>query len=744
MTIPNDDEVEAGLVALGASQFSSPALHDNPSFTRSKDAFIVEAVASGISSQRVLDLFDKDFTVAGLVDQIDKFLRLNPLITDLIIYYCGHGGFTKRNKFYLALRSMREGREATEGLSLGQLRSDLDDRLSSRRVYLVLDCCFAAAVISEWMSDAGMAVAEVMADQVFESFPRVGTALLAAAPASAPAIAFENEEYTVFTSALVRVLHDGVSGQGPRLSMRDLFNSAEKLIKNERANTAPIPELYPRAQDHSDIAKTPLFLNAKGSKAPQEGEEKEEQEEDKYKDEYKGKYKDFEQEERVSSRSLAGLIEEIASRQGPLILSLEAMTVAFLLSLLSIFCGLGWLEVDFDLNQKKEVGFIFAPNWTIVYLVLFPLYLSVFSVLTSRCRRTLMDFCDGRILTGPNGAPISHQAILAAWDSALKGVSSVMWLVLALVVVQTVGQWIYASLVPLMTGKSDVVDWGTLAAVHPDKANWWATLFFASVAYIYMGVALFIYLAILIYAAAFAAFLNSLSDHSGQFRLVARSQIFRQRLSEIVTSTYVCVIFGIGAAIAMRMQAEYLQSGYTLITDLWFSDVIAAFRWLFGGAAVAQPAQVLHIPSKWTSFAELMVTLFILFIVVYLIYSAFDKARLFYLEHIDSADWRRRMKIQFDREEIERVRSWTFLNSVVPRHADMAVVLAGEVLNYIFIGYGSIGVAAAIYAVLKFAIAPTRNSRRAGGGRTGPVADVAGHEAAAAGIQTAHGEKHSP
>src|ERR1700691_3934974 len=98
MMIPNEDHIEPGLVVLGASRFSSPDLYDNPSFKRSKTAFIAEAIANGIPTDRVIDLFDNQIAVGVLIDKIENFLRLRPVITDLIIYYCGHGGFTKRDE----------------------------------------------------------------------------------------------------------------------------------------------------------------------------------------------------------------------------------------------------------------------------------------------------------------------------------------------------------------------------------------------------------------------------------------------------------------------------------------------------------------------------------------------------------------------------------------------------------------------------------------------------------------------
>ena len=60
------------------------------------------------------------------------------------------------------------------------------------------------------------------------------------------------------------------------------------------------------------------------------------------------------------------------------------------------------------------------------------------------------------------------------------------------------------------------------------------------------------------------------------------------------------------------------------------------------------------------------------------------------------------------------MRSQTFLSSVISHYNAWCVILAGEVLNYFFIGYGSIGVITFLYAILTFAILPAIRSRTTG------------------------------
>lgn len=43
----------------------------------------------------VLDLFDQDMPPHAIVDAIERHIDSHPGMTDLLIYYCGHGNFLR-------------------------------------------------------------------------------------------------------------------------------------------------------------------------------------------------------------------------------------------------------------------------------------------------------------------------------------------------------------------------------------------------------------------------------------------------------------------------------------------------------------------------------------------------------------------------------------------------------------------------------------------------------------------------
>jgi hypothetical protein len=405
--------------------------------------------------------------------------------------------------------------------------------------------------------------------------------------------------------------------------------------------------------------------------------------------------------------NLGAKIENVAKNAGPLVLGVLSITVAFVLLLLSQALGLGTLTYhDYAHGIDKEVGFLSAPNWTIVYAVLFPVYLCLFAVLIERSEFTLRSLLQARVITGPSGAAVTEDALFSAWNMGLKKISLALWALLIVVVVQTSVEWLSTCLGPLLNESvaSNAVDWSTLAATaQPSKPSKISSILFSLVAYLYMGFALFIYLSILVYVAGFCLFLNKIADPSGNFRLVLRDVTLGARLSDIGMNFFFCAILGLGAGFMMRLQAIYLETNYSHVTDLLFSDFLG-WAGRLQTTAGERIAEAFSIPSGWTSLLEVAFTLLMLFTVVYLLHDTFEKARQYYIDHADKNDWCASMGIECGKDNIEAIRRQAFLATVFPNYVHMGVVVIGVVFSLLFIGHGSIAIATVLYAGLQFGV----------------------------------------
>jgi WD40 repeat protein len=249
-----------GVIFLGASRFIKEGL-DNPAFATSKTRVADVLTNEFLSAEQVvqLDMFDQERTPAAMVDDVSSFLDAHKDVTDLIIYYCGHGGFLPDQSYYLALRGTREGREATTGLQLKQFWIDLEDVLAGRRIYVVLDCCFAAAALRTWMSDNS--ISKMIVDQTEAGFPHSGTVLLAAASPKIAAIAPEGRATTLFSGHFADAIRAGIKGGPKMLSLIELAQSIRERILLEPLKHRVMPSLLAPHQEQGDVSLIPFVRN---------------------------------------------------------------------------------------------------------------------------------------------------------------------------------------------------------------------------------------------------------------------------------------------------------------------------------------------------------------------------------------------------------------------------------------------------------------------------------------------------
>jgi WD40 repeat protein len=253
-----------GIVYLGASRFPNNRELDRPSFAASKRR--VEEVLTKkyllADSIEDLDLFNRDLLPSQIVHEVHSFLTENDRLTDLIIYYCGHGSFLPPDRtYYLMLRTTHPERAASTGLQFKQFRTDLDEVLSGKRIYLLLDCCYAAAAVSDWM--AGSNISTVIGGQIEDVFPSHGTALLAATSRSSPAIAPADRETTLFSGHLADAIENGADIDRDVLSLSDIAQSVRNRIRREGIRNRVLPELYAPRQMLGDVSRIPLTRNGR-------------------------------------------------------------------------------------------------------------------------------------------------------------------------------------------------------------------------------------------------------------------------------------------------------------------------------------------------------------------------------------------------------------------------------------------------------------------------------------------------
>jgi hypothetical protein len=408
--------------------------------------------------------------------------------------------------------------------------------------------------------------------------------------------------------------------------------------------------------------------------------------------------------------NLAAGIESVANAGGPLVLGVGSMTVAFLLLLISQMLDLHSIKIP---ESGKEVGFMYAPNWCVVYTVLFPFYLVLFAILTERARNLFINLAERGVIVGPNGESVPEAVVFAGWKAALKKVSFLLWLMLVIIAFQTGQEWVKTCLWPYTRGTEVIsLDWSTAATKIPGLSRS-MSIVFSGVAYVYMAVALYVYLAILVYAAALCYFLNTVATSTGEFRMVARDGTLGEQLSFIGNVIYGSVLLGLGAGFMMRLQAAYLASDHLFVTGLMFNDM-----WTLLGMPPARAgASTGNIPSYWTGLFEMIFTALILFACCLYLYLAFENARKYYLDNIGLAAWRKKMEVEYSKEKVEELREQSFVRVVFPNYVHFGIIVTGVFASGLFIGIGVVPLATLAYLLLAFLIVPGfTGTRQAGTG----------------------------
>jgi hypothetical protein len=171
---------------------------------------------------------------------------------------------------------------------------------------------------------------------------------------------------------------------------------------------------------------------------------------------------------------------------------------AVALGFFSYFLGVHSVTYARADGTVKQVGFLWAPNWTFLFMVFMPLHFFVVSALLAYWK------ADGRSAL----AQEADQAELgAAWARQVEATGFTYWAVLTLCLpFAGLFQWMVTSLLPLLRGDRGnfAMDWGAIAILRPDIITVPQSILFTGLAYLYMSLCFYLFFAglILLYTLA--------------------------------------------------------------------------------------------------------------------------------------------------------------------------------------------------------------------------------------------------
>lgn len=241
----------------------APNLQPLPQCRNSAEAFEI-FLRSDLSLPRsnIINLFDSTASASDQLEKIEDWLADRTTTaskhTDLIVYYSGHGGFTRNDQaYFLAIQRTRAGSEGATSIRYIDLASALKRHAQVVRRYMILDCCFAASAVLGMQSD----LAQLVIQRVEDELPPSGTAVLCSSSAKLISIAPPGERYTMFSGALLQCLSDGIPGGKRYLTLEDIGKRTREIIAEKFPSDFVRPELHVPEQTLGNPAQVPLFPN---------------------------------------------------------------------------------------------------------------------------------------------------------------------------------------------------------------------------------------------------------------------------------------------------------------------------------------------------------------------------------------------------------------------------------------------------------------------------------------------------
>ncbi len=218
----------------------------------------------------------------------------------------------------------------------------------------------------------------------------------------------------------------------------------------------------------------------------------------------------------------------------------------------------------------KQVGLFWAPNWTLLVIVLLPMFLVVVTRLLVFWKK------DARPkLTSGYGGKGTHDS----WLRKVESFSVSHWAILLVCFgIVFALQWSGVHLRALLKGDAGVlmVDWNLVAISRPEIISRQSAVFLSMLAFLFTSVEAFLYLTGLLFLYSLASDFHELG-HQQEFQTCETFQCDAREIgTKLMSGIYRSVIIGILMITCIKLQTSYLLSDAQSIVDLLVGDALFA------------------------------------------------------------------------------------------------------------------------------------------------------------------------
>lgn len=249
---------------------------------------------------------------------------------------------------------------------------------------------------------------------------------------------------------------------------------------------------------------------------------------------------------------LARTSEALFSRGSPLNLPASIFAGAVALGFLSFIMGIHNVSYNHH-GVTKQIGYLWAPNWTVLFMVFLPLFLGLVSETLLYWKR------EGRSRLV---SQIGDGETVKTWMQNIEASSFTFWSVFLICsIFAGVIQWIGVRLGPLLNGQSNYsVDWGSVAVIRPDVVSVPLSIAFTGIAYLYMSFCFYTIFVGLILLYTIVYDYGKLADVARVDAGKVLTEDGRSLARIIIICVFRCSMLVILIAMAMKLQSLYLSS----------------------------------------------------------------------------------------------------------------------------------------------------------------------------------------
>ncbi len=262
--------------------------------------------------------------------------------------------------------------------------------------------------------------------------------------------------------------------------------------------------------------------------------------------------------------SLARQADVIFGKGSFLDLPASVFAGAVALGFASILLGIDDVTYVRDDGVIKQVGFLWAPNWTILFMVFMPMFFAFAVELLVYWKN------EGRSLhLDMRGDGNADQG----WSKKVEGARYTYWAVFIICVVFAgLFQWVTVRLKPLLEGGSGyAIDWGSIGIERPDIISIGQEAAFTGFAYLYMCLFFYLFFAglILLYTVAhdFQEIVK-MKNAEARFNTISNTAPISRK---IVRGIFRCTLLGLLIAICMQIETTYLLTDSESVPK-WLAD----------------------------------------------------------------------------------------------------------------------------------------------------------------------------